>query len=461
MKNRESITRLSDSEITILNNPTDEQRKVEGIYAFSIEKSNNSNYEFNYPDANLEAVESIIEKRGHNSYEGVVEIADVLEKHSLNGRHFNRLTEKHAPVIDDFGELSGFRALIQYENDTSRLVDELESKKIDHAIYLDKSARPVSDLVEILWNQHSTTEDRPPAAHFLNIDRVSFLANAGKDVAETTPNTEIKEAWSEVVRERKSQPEQMAKWHRQAAYIRQLFTQESIDEENIEAIFSAESALDNKNIHIIDEVKSSGTTLDIAVELLREAFPESTITSSYFWNGDKKNVSQFRKKGQNFVTFQTVPIWYEKKYTAGRGIGDVSLSYYQQLEEHYKSLGERFSDKAVEARRRRIAAFVLSAPLSVIDDENKRLVYYKDESYELVLEDMQELRDAELFTSWSQGSKEVSPEQKNRSVALFYKKLKQIGYQGEDFSEEALDGLFYGNRSHPGAGYLNKRKKCS
>lgn len=459
MENRESITRLSNEEITILNSPDDEQRQVEGNYAFSVEKSRRGGYEFDYPNANLEAIESIVEKKGNDSYEAVVEIADVLEKHSLHGRHFNRLAERHAPVIDDFGELGGFRALAQYESDTSRLMDEFESKSIDHAIYLDKSARPVADLVDTMWGQYSTTADNPPVAHFLNIDRMSFLNMAGKNVTEVSSNDKIKEAWSDVVRERKSDPEQKARWRKQAANIRQLFTEELVDDGDIEAIFSAESSLDGKSIHIIDEVKSSGATLGLAVDLLKEAFPDANITSSYFWSGDKKNVSQFKKDGQSFVTLQTVPIWYEKDYTAGRGIGDTSPVYFQQLEEHYKSLGERFADKAVEARRRRMAAFVLSAPLSVIDEQNKKLVYYRDKSYELVQEDMEELRDAELFTSWSQGSKDVSPEQRDRSVELFYKKLDQIGYQGEAFSEEALDGLFYGNRAHPGAGYLNKRKK--
>lgn len=58
--------------------------------------------------------------------------------------------------------------------------DDPEREKPDHVIYLDKSARPVSWLVNTFWKDFS--EEERPSHSYLNIDRLPWFRRAGFEV---------------------------------------------------------------------------------------------------------------------------------------------------------------------------------------------------------------------------------------------------------------------------------------
>lgn len=389
-------------------------------YAFNVEKVKREGgaFEFSYPDATVEAVNEAIEKGGLDDFLTVAKVADIVEQRTLNGARFNRLSA--TPAKTEFSER---RAIIQYVDDTARLISEIEQNNYEAMIYLDKSAHPVPDFVEALWSQFAKDESKKPSKDFLNIDRIAILHRYGYQATEETPSETLKENWDDL---RFSRDEKVrARWREDAARIRQLFIEGEVDESNLEEAFNHPSSLDGKAICVVDEVKMTGATNEMATSLLKIAFPDSKIESSYFWSGPKPSV----------------PIWYEKKITTGRGVGDVSEAYYQRLNRE---------ERTPESLRRSLGAFAISAP-----HYNANMELIADKAYELLLEDVKTLADLEMFALGDYNDED----QKTKTKNLFYKKLKAMGYKGGDFSESAIEGLFVGNRQYPAKGFLNARKK--
>lgn len=190
----------------------------------------------------------------------------------------------------------------------------------DTVIWLDKSARPVSWMNDALWDQIAEEGAVKPSDEFLNIDRRNWLSKMGyshddardsirkKIDIDKIPQTEI-------------------------ARIRAIFTVGALDRDNWEAdVWNKATRLDGKNVLICDETKNSGATLQIAVELLKRAIPEATFSGAYFWE-DVNHVVVGNHRVQG-----TVPIWYpgempdgRQKTEYGRGVGDVSQAYHEQL----------------------------------------------------------------------------------------------------------------------------------
>ena len=219
---------------------------------------------------------------------------------------------------------------IGFTYDTIRAMDgsSEEFPKIDEAIYLDKSARPVSKLVEAFWEdfaEKNPDTGKPvemPNPSFLNVDRLDWFRRVGIDVGSNSCFTDkngvyrrIKiEDFEEAVKEGKLLPENIAAIH--ALYIKGGRTTDDLDE-----IMNTETTLDGKNIMIIDEVSDTGTTPRIAKILIEAAFPKAKSVQfcvfSHFGtlttrNGDPQMCGS--------------PVWYpgiDHSYEYGRGTLDL------------------------------------------------------------------------------------------------------------------------------------------
>lgn len=222
----------------------------------------------------------------------------------------------------------------------------------DFLIYLDKSARPVSWLVNTFWDDFSKVK-RPPHS-YLNVDRIDWFHAAGVNVdAEgdiIRPSGAREQATSADFN-----PDNLP--HDTFAKIRALFLPDGIESENPEVIMNTPSVLDGKNILIIDEVGKSGSTLTIAQKLIERACPEiGSVRGAYFWHpGYKADPSGTKRQ------MLSVPVWYDANTPTGRGVGDVNERFYT---ERYNLIPNN------KTRAQSYGAKILSAPIDLgIEDQ--------------------------------------------------------------------------------------------
>lgn len=171
-------------------------------------------------------------------------------------------------------------------------------------IFLDKSARPLAWLVNDLWDKLAAEPDSDEVPHkpdfkFLNIDREQWLNRAEvlgvakgelniDPIIDTIPSDKLEG-------------------------LRSIFNF------NHDGSFDTENELDNEVILVIDEVKSTGATLNVAKKILERAFPTSIIAGEHWMT------SQHRTLGA--VGNADIPLWYknDKENPAnevGRGVGN-------------------------------------------------------------------------------------------------------------------------------------------
>lgn len=177
---------------------------------------------------------------------------------------------------------------------------EKELKIPDVVIFLDKSARPLSWLTRDLWDtlaQDPISGEIPqkPDFKFLNIDRNQWVNTVDPD-GQGTMNVDLVD--DGVVRS-----------------LRSIFvnTKDKINGLT-DDIDTAPSVLDNKTIMVVDEVYSSGRTLDIATKLVRRAFPTAHVGGTHW-------MAELTTKGLATGN-NDLPVWYSDKHAWGRGIGD-------------------------------------------------------------------------------------------------------------------------------------------
>jgi hypothetical protein len=215
---------------------------------------------------------------------------------------------------------------------------EASAEKPDTVIWLDKSARPVSWLVDALWEQVAQPDAEKPDYEFLNIDRRVWFQLQGY-------NDEIIDQLKPADFDIDKVPQD------QIDAIRAYFTQGDLDEDSWrEQVWSLPTKLDNQNVLIVDEVSSTGSTISIAVQLLKRAIPEATFGGSVFWNPGKFAPNASEAETQQMIS---APIWYSKTELKGRGVGEISLQW--QAREYAKNPTQ-------QNLRNKIASFVLSAP---------------------------------------------------------------------------------------------------
>ena len=204
----------------------------------------------------------------------------------------------------------------------------------DLVVYLDKSARPVSFLVNEFWT--TFTNQKRPKSTFLAIDRVRWLHYLGVDVDE---DGQIRD---EVEGKRPATINDVPKekiTKEDIARIRALFIPGGIEEENPDAIMETSTGLEGKNITIIDEVERSGTTMELAKYLVQLAIPEAHIHGHAFWHPGFQR--ETFPGGVTKKQMRGTPIWYDTKTSVGRAIGDINEEFFEERHERYNTARTR------------------------------------------------------------------------------------------------------------------------
>lgn len=258
--------------------------------------------------------------------------------------------------------------LIHYVQDTALLISEIDGslskdgkEAIDHVIYLDKSARPVSWLVNMFWSEFAIKDEqgktakRPPHT-YINIDRSPWFRKVGLNVSDDGRQKENGElaTYSDFI----SRINNLTQRH--LAEVRALFIEGGIEDEDIGHIMDSPTTLDGKRVLIVDEVSRTGSTLSIAVHIFKLAFPKAMeIRRAYFWHPTEPPL---RVGSENVLT--SLPVWYDPNTLTGRGIGGLNEKYYRQRYENYLRLSSE--NQSIDIKKLRAQAFsapVFSAPL--------------------------------------------------------------------------------------------------
>ncbi len=211
------------------------------------------------------------------------------------------------------------------DGSSTEYTDNPEIVRPDHVIYLDKSARPVSWLVNTFWNDFS---DQPRPEHsYLNIDRLPWFRKSGIDVDANgysrNPDGSPHRNGPEDFHIENISPDHFARLR--ALFLPEGIKSDSDSPDNLAQIMQTPSTLDGKNILVVDEVARSGSTLKIATELLRKAFPTAkNIRGAYFWPSGNKT------DGKGEYQMLSVPVWYDSSTPTGRGAGDIDQAHFEQ-----------------------------------------------------------------------------------------------------------------------------------
>lgn len=219
-------------------------------------------------------------------------------------------------------------SLIAAEDGTAPYYEKENRLKPDHVIYLDKSARPVSWIVNEFWKDFS--DKQRPEHSYLNIDRLPWLRRAGLELdmagyLEDKDGQSRKPNFHDFVKNADKIPQEIF------AKVRALYVEGGIETDDPMEVMKLPTRLDGKNLLIVDEVKDTGVTLDIAKYILKRAIPElASVNGEYFWSPGFK-----ASNGGGERQHLSVPIWYSHKTSLGRGVGDVNEVFYKERYEKY------------------------------------------------------------------------------------------------------------------------------
>lgn len=166
----------------------------------------------------------------------------------------------------------------------------------DFVVCLDKSGRPVAWLVRALWPILARTpgtdfaEDRVPPLpqfRFVNIDREQWWGHTGGSEFGVIDVSKV--------------PDDAI------ASLRRVF---------VPAADSPGSWLDGRRVLIVDEVKNTGDTLQIARGLFTRAFPTADVRTTHWMDpGSTRDRSGMRRTSE-------VPVWYRADIWQGRLVGN-------------------------------------------------------------------------------------------------------------------------------------------
>lgn len=262
----------------------------------------------------------------------------------------------------------------RYDRSGQRIVAERKDlPPPTSVVYLDKSARPVEWLVRGLWDTLATPQKgampKQPDSFFLNIDKKAWLRRMG------VPPQYLENPPPELVNLAK-----VENLGDHLARIRALFSTAEIDEERLNEVWKHPTRLDGQHVMIIDEIKSSGQTLNISMMLLSLAFPEATFSGSY-WAIPSQVVLNRGVPVDGQYQFQRdwVPVWYSDRRESGRGISGRDPQYPEKSEK----------DSSEARRKTKIGRHILSTP----PHDPKTFERVQDREAEQLRRDIRRLRD--------------------------------------------------------------------
>lgn len=208
-------------------------------------------------------------------------------------------------------------------------------EKPDYVVWLDKSARPVAWLTAELWDQLApapgdTEIPEKPAFRFVNIDReqwVNYVDPSG------VGKMDINLIDESIIRS-----------------LRSIFMPVQAKRGGLTPdLDMAPTELDNKTVLIVDEVYSSGRTLDIAEKFFKRAFPASRVAAVHWMKG-------IAARG-GAVGNADLPVWYKEKDKTGRGVSNRD---------------ERLSQRS-HSLTQRLGGWFLSTAFTEIDPSSRQL----------------------------------------------------------------------------------------
>lgn len=198
-------------------------------------------------------------------------------------------------------------------------------RPVDYIVWLDKSARPVMWLTHELWPYLAADSEGnippEPQHRFVNIDRNQWTSKIDPEGRGISDVNNIDQS---IIRS-----------------LRSIFVANPRDREEglTEAIDSVSTQFDNKTVLIVDEVLSSGRTLDYAIKFFERAFPEANVAGTH-WMG------KLATKGQA-VGNADLPVWYSDKTPLGRGVGDRHPDASLNSKNRTQQLGAYFLSTAL------------------------------------------------------------------------------------------------------------------
>lgn len=219
--------------------------------------------------------------------------------------------------------------LIMQISDGVEVVDpvtrEKRTERPDVVVWLDKSARPVSWLARELWPTLAQKEDGTtppiPAFRFVNIDRqqwVNMIDPHG------TGMVDIDRVDPSVIRS-----------------LRSIFVPLPAKREGLgRNIDEASSELDDKTVLIVDEVRSSGRTLEYAKKFFQKAFPTTRLATTYWMKGMTMR--------EGATGNADLPVWYKENDITGRGVSNRNEQVSQRSPSLTQRLGGWFLSTAFE-----------------------------------------------------------------------------------------------------------------
>ena len=323
---------------------------------------------------------------------------DLIKRYSHCDNEFPVLSKQTHKVLRDRSivneQININDNIINYVQDTALLISEIDGSlkseaPYDHVVYLDKSARPVSWLVNMFWDDFSASDaegnqlSRPPHS-YINIDRAPWFRNVGIDVTDDDRQKtggELATYWDFI-----ANIDNLSRGH--LAEIRALYIDGGIETEDADWIMKQTTRLTSKRVLVVDEVSRTGSTLKIAVKLFQLAFPDAeVIDSAYFWHPHE---SALKMGSEDVLT--SLPVWYDPNTYYGRGIGGLDEHYYKNLYKKYLGEMERYPN--IDIKKFRTYAFsssVLSTPL--LDDRGKPMGLAAEKKTRELTRDLKKLHD--------------------------------------------------------------------
>lgn len=247
---------------------------------------------------------------------------ELLVGHNRTDGTFKSTEQLHSEYIELTDEL--VRQMTEGIPVTDAETGERSLKVPDVVVWLDKSARPVEWLTRELWDTLAadpTTGAVPkmPQSMFVNIDREQWVNTVDPS---GTGRMEIDLVDQSVIRS-----------------LRSIFIEPKHKKELDQSIDGAPAVLDGKTVLIIDEVRSTGRTLDIARKFFEKAFPTATVATSHWMKGT--TTVGDRRSGQAQGNAD-LPVWYQEASAFGRGVGNRDERVSQQSTSTTQRLGGWF-----------------------------------------------------------------------------------------------------------------------